>query len=76
MIAEFGRRMSDSLILPFNCSSYAEQLEIELKSFRNMYSLKLDNLNVSLVKLEKSINNFAISAKLFHERLNSLHTNE
>ncbi len=76
MIAEFGRRMSDSLILPFNCSSYAEQLKIELNSFKTMYSSQLVNLKVSLDKLDKSINNFSLSAKFFHERFDSLNQNE
>lgn len=76
VIAEFGRRMSDSLILPFNCSSYAEQLKIELNSFKTMYSSQLVNLKVSLDKLDKSINNFSLSAKFFHERFDSLNQNE
>jgi hypothetical protein len=71
-VSELGRRLSDSLILPFNAISYAEQLVIESNNFKKLYKLKLDNLNISLANLDNSIVNFGLVASKFHSRLEKL----
>lgn len=72
LVSELSRRLSDELILPFNCSSYSSQLQIELKLFKNAYKEKLDELNINLDKLELSISNFIAAARNFHTKLSAL----
>lgn len=41
-------RLADSLVLPLNCSDYAESLEEYLKTAVNLYEAQLQNRNISM----------------------------
>ena len=73
---ELLRRMSDSLILPFNLYTYARELEKEYNAFEVDYKIDLDTLNISLIELKASISNFTNTAKVFHERLEKVDKNK
>ena len=69
---ELLRRMSDSLILPFNLNTYANELRKEYASFERDYKSDLDRLKISLSALDASISNFTRTAENFHNRLSSI----
>ena len=73
---ELLRRMSDSLILPFNLNTYAKELKKEYESFELEYKKDLDNLRISLVELKSSISNFTHVAENFHKRLDLIDRNK
>jgi hypothetical protein len=70
--AETIRSMSSSLILPFNCVTYAQQLIKEFEKFSSKYKSKLDELNIHIDNLNKTINDFLTAATKFHHRLELL----
>ena len=72
VVAELARRLSDSLILPFNCNEYADDMKIMLVDLKLKYGADLNNQNIKLDGLEESINNYAKASKQFHERLNKI----
>ena len=74
--AETIRSMSSSLILPFNCVTYAKQLQKEFEKFSAKYKSKLDELNISTDNLNKSINDFMTATTKFHYRLGLLDKTE
>ncbi len=74
--AETIRSMSSSLILPFNCVTYAQQLQKEFDKFLSKHKPKLDELNISTYNLNKSINDFMTAANKFHYRLGLLDKTE
>ncbi len=64
--------LADSLILPFNCISYALQLQEIYQSFSNQYSQKLEFKNITLRHLKDDIDRFLHVANEFHVRLNHI----
>ena len=73
---ELLRRMSDSLILPFNLNTYAKELQKEFDAFELAYKSDLDRLNIGLSDLRASIGNFTKAAQDFHQRLKSVDKNK
>ena len=67
--SELARRMADSLILPFNINTYASELKKEMEYFLEDNESLLNELNINLDYLIKSINDFALEADSFHKRL-------
>lgn len=47
-------RMADSLVLPLNCSDYAESLEDYLKTALSLYQDKLQTRNISMGNREET----------------------
>ena len=72
IMAELARNISSSLVLPFNCVTYADQLTMELTKFKLLYQNKLDSINISIDPLERAINNFSIVAQEFQSRLDNI----
>lgn len=74
MVSEFGRRLSDSFILPFNCNAYANQLVNELKTFRDKYQKDIEDLDLDsdLEKLGRVIDTLIKTSQQFHIELNQL----
>lgn len=73
---ELLRRMSDSLILPFNLNTYAKELRKEYDAFESEYKSDLHSLNISLLELRASVDNFTKTARDFHERLSMVNKNK
>ena len=71
-IAEAIRRLSESLILPFNCKRYANVLKEEYFIFEKEYQEFFDKIGVKLDKLKSSIQSFGLEAEKFHTRLYSI----
>ena len=67
--SELTRRMSDSLILPFNINTYAEELQKEFDYFKANYNSLLSSLSIGLDELSYSIKNFTLASQNFHKRL-------
>lgn len=72
IIGEMTRRVSEALILPFDCVTYAKSIENEFKGFINNYKADLDDFQIDLMPLKLAISNFTRNAQDFHSRLNSL----
>lgn len=69
VVAELARILSDSVILPFNCSNYAVDMRSMLAELKAKYEISLLQKNISLKGLEEAINFFSTAAKKFHSRL-------
>ena len=72
IVAETAYTLSSSLILPFNCMTYANQLDREFVKLKDKYGSKLESLNISLDRLDLAISNFTSVAKDFHKRLEAI----
>ena len=72
VIGELVRRLSDSLILPFNCISYSNEIQREFDNFVKENKLFLNELNISLDMFELAVKNFSSSTFKFHQKLNQL----
>lgn len=69
--AEILRTLSDSLILPFNLVTYANEVKKEYDLFEKAYSDLLENeLNITLKYFNESVENLILASKSFHQRLN------
>lgn len=70
--AELLRKVSDTLILPYNFNTYAKQLMIEYEAFEDENKKDLDRLGIKYDDIKHAINNFTLAASNFHKRLNSI----
>ncbi|KAK5870874.1 hypothetical protein PBY51_003784 [Eleginops maclovinus] len=55
-------RLADSLLLPLNCSDYAETLEDYLNTAVTLYQLQLQNKQISMEPLKRAVANFRSAA--------------
>ncbi|XP_019119292.2 aminopeptidase NAALADL1 isoform X2 [Larimichthys crocea] len=55
-------RLADSLVLPLNCSDYAESLEDYLKTAVQLYQDKLQTQKISMEPLKRAVANFRSAA--------------
>jgi len=69
MSAELMRRITDNIILPFNCKSYANELINEVEIFQSAFEEDFKEINISLNDFRASIYNFSVNANDFHRRL-------
>ena len=69
---ELIRRLSDSLILPFNCNNYAKELNEAYNQFESDNLEYLNKMNVTIVHFKNSIENFTSIASEFMIRLKNL----
>lgn len=72
VVGELARRLSESPLLPFNCVSYARELENELGKFEKKYASDFAEYAIDFSPLRWSIKNFTRVANDFHKRLDSL----
>ena len=71
--AEIIRKISDSLILPFNVKTYANELVREYKDFEEKHKNLLENeLKITLDYFRSSIYNLSAAAEDFHKRLSNV----
>ncbi|XP_003978377.1 aminopeptidase NAALADL1 [Takifugu rubripes] len=64
-------RMADSLVLPLNCSDYAESLEDYLKTAVSLYQEKLQTWNISMEPLQSAVANFRKAATQMDQMIHS-----
>ncbi len=69
VMSELTRTLSESLILPFNCTRYAHEMHKMLKTFEKNYGALLSSHGISLNGLNDAIGNYTLAAELFHKRL-------
>uniref|UniRef100_A0A8C5HKY0 Aminopeptidase NAALADL1 n=1 Tax=Gouania willdenowi TaxID=441366 RepID=A0A8C5HKY0_GOUWI len=62
-------RLADSLVLPLNCSDYAESLEDYLNKAVDLYQEKLSSRNISMEPLKNAATNFRRAAKRLDEEI-------
>ncbi|XP_026178416.1 aminopeptidase NAALADL1 [Mastacembelus armatus] len=55
-------RLADSLVLPINCSDYAESLEDYLNTAVNLYQHQLKDWNISMEPLKRAVASFRSAA--------------
>jgi hypothetical protein len=72
VVAELARRLSDSLILPFNCNNYATDMKNMMADLKKTYGSELNSQGISLNDLEEVINNYEKASLKFHERLDKI----
>ena len=72
IVGELLRRLTEQLILPFNVSRFAKELEKEYSSFEDDYKIYLAGLNIKLDQLEFSIKNLTKVSGDFMNRLSSI----
>ena len=71
--AEIIRTISDSLILPFNVKTYANELIREYKAFEEKNKDFMENeLKIKLDYFRSSIYNLSSAAESFHKRLSAV----
>lgn len=71
-MGELTRRMSELQMLPFNCVTYAEELDSEFTEFSRTYAADFQTYNLDINRLRWAISNFTRVAMDFHERLNKI----
>jgi hypothetical protein len=77
IVSEIVRKISDSVIIPFDCITYGKQMKIELDSLKVQYKKEINDLNLkSFKKINLAIENFTQAATEFHNRISSLDKNE
>lgn len=72
IIGEMARRVSESLILPFNCTTLAKSIESESNAYLKTYQSIFDSYQIDVNPLKWAISNFTRNAQDFHLRLDSL----
>lgn len=65
--AEVTRRLADYVIVPFNATDYAVQLERHFRRFEKRFDRLLKNNSVDLTHIERAIDGFKRSALLFEK---------
>lgn len=58
-------------MLPFNCVTYAKEIENELENFERMYSYDFITYGIDFNPLRWATKNFTQTAIEFHKRLES-----
>jgi hypothetical protein len=76
VVGELTRRLTEALILPFNCVTYAESLYNEFSDFEKIYKADFDSYQLDLNHLKWAISNFTRNAQDFHKRLNEIDTSK
>jgi hypothetical protein len=76
IIGEYIRRLSGALILPYNSTTYACELQKEFKLFSSEYSSFFSELNIKLDYLNQSIEIFYSESVKFHSRLAKIDKSE
>ena len=71
-MTEVIRQLSEGLLLPFNCVTYAKDLEYEYSNFEKTYQADFEAFQIDLNPLRWAISNFTKSATEFHKRLDSI----
>ncbi len=71
-MGESVRRLSEALILPFNCSRYAKQMQREYLVFEKDYKSALEVLGISTNQLKASLDCFSLVADSFHRNLSQI----
>ena len=71
-MAELARQLSDSLVLPFNCTKYSDEIHDMFAELNDDYGDLLSKVNVSLTPLMRSMINFHKATLDFHNRLSSI----
>ncbi|XP_004072125.1 N-acetylated-alpha-linked acidic dipeptidase-like protein [Oryzias latipes] len=66
-------RLADSLLLPLNCTDYAESLEDYLKEAVTLYEAQLQTKGISMEPLKWAVANFRREAKNLEELIRSSH---
>lgn len=64
-------RLADSLLLPFNCSDYAESLEDYLNEAVKLYEEELKTKNISMEPLKQAVASFRLATSHLHEAIQS-----
>ncbi|XP_017267905.1 aminopeptidase NAALADL1 [Kryptolebias marmoratus] len=64
-------RLADSLVLPLNCSDYAESLEEYLKTAVDLYQEKLQAKKISMEPLKRAVASFRRAAEHLDELIRS-----
>lgn len=64
-------RLADSLLLPLNCSDYAESLESYLKTAEDTYEQQLQAQNISMEPLKTAVANFRKAATALDKMIHS-----
>ncbi|ELU12569.1 hypothetical protein CAPTEDRAFT_201615 [Capitella teleta] len=78
--AEMTRYMADSLVLPFNCSRYAETLGEYVLDLEDGYGKMMSDNGIDLVsflsdQLKRAVAGFQGASDDFHDRLDDINTN-
>ena len=68
VVGELARRLSDSLVLPFNYVTYANEIQKEFNQFALAYLNELTAINISLSQFSSAVGNFSAAAKEFHTK--------
>ncbi|XP_029961254.1 aminopeptidase NAALADL1-like [Salarias fasciatus] len=64
-------RLADSLVLPLNCSDYAESLEAYLNTAVDQFQNKLQERNISMEPLKQAVSSFRTAAKHLDQLIHS-----
>ncbi|XP_047197130.1 aminopeptidase NAALADL1 [Hippoglossus stenolepis] len=64
-------RLADSLVLPLNCSDYAESLEDYLKNAVTLYEGQLKARNISMEPLKRAVSSFRSAASHLDQVIHS-----
>jgi hypothetical protein len=71
-IGESVRRISEALILPFNCTRYARQMQLEFSLFEQEIKKILEQLDIGTEKVRNSLASFVAVADSFHANLTKI----
>lgn len=72
VVGELARRLTDSLILPFNSETYSFEIQKEFNKFEKENIFELNCLNITLDQFRASVTNFTYETKKFHAKLNKI----
>lgn len=71
-MSEIIRVLAESLIIPFDCSTYAVELHKSYQQFIKSYGQKLNEKSIATAHLKKTIMEFNSAAEDFHIKLESV----
>ncbi|XP_070577786.1 putative N-acetylated-alpha-linked acidic dipeptidase [Ptychodera flava] len=66
---EVARDLAESVIIPFDCNDYAEQLESSIGDLKGHYESKMKKKDIDFDAIDAAVGAFKSAAKIFHEKL-------
>ncbi|XP_077861865.1 N-acetylated-alpha-linked acidic dipeptidase 2-like [Saccoglossus kowalevskii] len=73
---ELARDLADSIIIPFNCKDYAEQIQLAVEDLKSKFESEMRNEGIHFDAVDSAAANFTSAATSFHQRIASMELND
>ncbi|XP_070577790.1 N-acetylated-alpha-linked acidic dipeptidase 2-like [Ptychodera flava] len=72
MWGEVARDLADSVIIPFDCNDYAEQLELSIDDLKGHYESEMKKKNINFDAIDSAVSKFKVAANNFHVKIDNM----